>query len=136
MVQLQPQRRSLCGVEQLRAGGCDGEYGGRPVEVAEGRPGGPEPFDADRGLRAYSAVDGVREVGLGDEGWGAGAGNVEAVWVGDGVERTYSSGGAEGGGQCGLPYGDGDGVSAACAGSCAESGADDGSGGQAGGRAG
>src|SRR5579862_4220365 len=62
---------------------------------------------------------------------GAGAGIFEAVWVGERIERTHSSGDAEGGGECDVSHGDVDRVSAAAAGDGAVAGADEGAGGEA-----
>src|SRR5580658_3009207 len=107
------------------AGGCDGEHWSGATGVAEGRACGLEPIDADRCVCAYSAVDGLREVGLGYEGWRRGAGTAAAVRVRNGAEWAHSPGDAEGRGQRRVSYGGVYGVSAARAGDGAESRADD-----------
>ena len=92
--------------------------------------------DADRDLRAYSAVDGLSGVGLGHAGRGGGALLPEALRLGDGAQWAHSPGGAEGGRQCRVSHRDVDRISAACAGHGAARRADGGSGGKAEERAG
>ena len=83
LVQLQPQRRPLCWAEQLRAGRCDGQPGRGAACMVEVRPRRVERFHANRRLRPHPAVDGLREVGLGNRGWRTGARPVQALRLSD-----------------------------------------------------
>ena len=53
------------GLNNLRTGRRDGQFGRGSACMAEVRPCGIECFNSDCGVRAHSVVDGLREMGLG-----------------------------------------------------------------------
>ena len=98
LVQLRPSRRAL-----RRAGQCrrpearrHGQSRRRAAQVAGGRPRRPLVIDADRGLRAHPAVDGLCRLGLGHRRCRRGAEAARAVRVGDRAQRAHPPDHAEG----------------------------------------
>src|SRR3984893_18443460 len=72
--------------------------------MARSRREGPLRVDPDRGVRAHSAVDGLSGMGLGHAGWRPGADLPQEVRLGDGAQRPYPAGDAEGGRQRHVPH--------------------------------
>ena len=98
LVQLRPSRRAF-----RRAGQCrrpearrHGQSRRRAARVAEGRPCRALIVDADRGLRAYPAVDGLCRLGLGHRRCRRGAEAARPVRLGDRAQRPHPPDHAEG----------------------------------------
>jgi hypothetical protein len=105
-------------VYDLKAGGM-GNLGPEQLAWLGGRSEGKKCIDADRRLRACSPVDHCRRLGVGHARFCRGASTARPLWFGYRAERPHSSAHAEGRGQCDVPYGALDCLSAAGARHCA-----------------